>query len=169
MTDRRAKTEGIIDELVASGRFTGREAVVAEAVRVLRDTLSDDGQNELAHVSARNWCAQFDAWAENHRSLPHQADDSRESVYEDRKDVYRPVATHIELRPTRDGRLRAFIAGTRVRVQDIYAQAEVHGRTPDEIVEELPHLTLGQVHAALSYLFDHRADILRESRKTRRS
>ena len=75
------------------------------------------------------------------------------------------VATHIELRPNRDGQPRAYIAGTRVRVQDIYAQAETHGRTPEEIVEGLPHLTLGQVHAALSYLHDHRADILREMRE----
>ena len=72
------------------------------------------------------------------------------------------VATHIELRLNRDGQPRAFIAGTRVRVQDIYAQAEIHGRTPEEIVEGLPHLSLGQVHAALSYLFDHRAEILNE-------
>jgi len=75
------------------------------------------------------------------------------------------VATHIELRPNRDGQPRAYIAGTRIRVQDIYAQAEIHGRMPEEIVEGLPHLTLGQVHAALSYLQDHRADILREMRE----
>jgi len=75
------------------------------------------------------------------------------------------VATHIELRPNRDGQLRAFITGTRVRVQDIYAQAEIHGRPPEEIVEGLPHLTLGQVYAALSYLFDHRDEILREMRE----
>lgn len=75
------------------------------------------------------------------------------------------VATHIELRPNRDGQARAFIAGTRVRVQDIYAQAEIHGRSPEEIVEGLPHLTLGQVHAALSYLYDHREAILHEMRE----
>lgn len=75
------------------------------------------------------------------------------------------VATHIELRPNRDGQQRAFIAGTRVRVQDIFAQAEIHGRTPEEIVEGLPHLTLGQVHAALSYLFDNRDAILSEMRE----
>ena len=72
------------------------------------------------------------------------------------------VATHIELRPNREGKPRAYIIGTRVRVQDVYAQAEIHGRTAEEIVEGLPHLTLGQVHAALSYLFDHRAQILLE-------
>ena len=48
----------------------------------------------------------------------------------------------IELRPNRSGQQRAYIAGTRVRVQDIYALAEVQGRSPDEIVEALPHLSL---------------------------
>ena len=71
-------------------------------------------------------------------------------------------ASHIELRQNRDGSNRAFIVGTRVRVQDIYALSEIHGKTPDEIVQALPHLTLAQVHAALSYFFDHREETLRE-------
>lgn len=75
------------------------------------------------------------------------------------------VPNHIELRPNRDGQPRAFIAGTRVRVQDIYALAEVQGASPDEIVRAIPHLTLGQVHAALSYYFDHREGILQEMRE----
>jgi uncharacterized protein (DUF433 family) len=75
------------------------------------------------------------------------------------------AATHIELRPNRDGQLRAFIAGTRVRVQDIYALAEVQAASADEIVQALPHLTLGQVHAALSYYFDHRDEIMQEMRE----
>ena len=73
----------------------------------------------------------------------------------------------IELRPNRSGQQRAFIAGTRVRVQDIYALSEVHGKSPDEIVEALPHLTLAQVHAALAYYFDHRDAILQELREDR--
>ena len=76
-----------------------------------------------------------------------------------------PVATHIELRSNLEGKPRAYIEGTRVREQDIYAQAEIHGRSPEEIVEGLPHITLGQVHAALSYFFDHREEILRELRE----
>jgi len=75
------------------------------------------------------------------------------------------VATHIENRQNRAGQKRAYIVGTRTRVQDIYALAEIHGLTPDQIVEQLPHLTLGQVHAALSYYFDHREDILNELRE----
>ncbi len=37
--------------------------------------------------------------------------------------------------------------------------AEVQGRTPDQIIDAFPHLTLAQVHAALSYYFDHRSEI----------
>ena len=75
------------------------------------------------------------------------------------------VATHIETRENREGRPRAYIVGTRVRVQDIYASAEIQGQTPDQIVAGLPHLTLAQVHAALSYAFDHRDAILKEMRE----
>ena len=75
------------------------------------------------------------------------------------------TATHIEVRQNRDAQDRAYIAGTRVRVQDIYALSEIQGLTPDQIVEQLPHLTLGQVHAALSYYFDHRQQILNELRE----
>ncbi len=72
------------------------------------------------------------------------------------------VATHIELRPNRDGSDRAYIDGTRVRVQDVAVLAEFHGRTPDQIADALPHLTLSQIHAALSYYFDHREAIQAE-------
>jgi uncharacterized protein (DUF433 family) len=69
------------------------------------------------------------------------------------------VATHVEIRPNPSGRNRADIEGTRVRAQDVAIVAELQGRTADQIVAALPHLTLGQVHAALSYCFDHRAEI----------
>jgi len=75
------------------------------------------------------------------------------------------VATHIELRKNRAGQDRAYIAGTRVRVQDVYALAEIQGLSPEQIVEQMPHLTLGQVHAALSYYFDHREQIVHEMRE----
>ncbi len=75
------------------------------------------------------------------------------------------VATHIELRNNRSGQPRAYIIGTRVRVQDISCMAEHEGLSPDQIVQELPHLTLAQVHAALSYYFDHRGAILQELRE----
>jgi len=51
------------------------------------------------------------------------------------------------------------IAGTRISVQDIYVAHELAGQTPDEIVAAFPHLTLAQVHGALSYCFEHLAEI----------
>jgi uncharacterized protein (DUF433 family) len=75
------------------------------------------------------------------------------------------TSSHIENRKNRDGQNRAYITGTRVRVQDIYAYAEIHGMSPDEIVQQLPHLTLGQVHGALAYYFDHRQEIQDEIRQ----
>ncbi|MBL8827470.1 MAG: DUF433 domain-containing protein [Planctomycetaceae bacterium] len=75
------------------------------------------------------------------------------------------VATHIELRNNRSGQPRAYIIGTRIQVQDVSCLAEREGATPDEIVAAFPHLTLGQVHAALAYYFDHRDAILQELRE----
>jgi uncharacterized protein (DUF433 family) len=72
---------------------------------------------------------------------------------------------HIEIRNNRDGQARAYIAGTRIRVQDIYVDSEVSGKSPEEIVAALPHLTLAQVHSALAYYFDHREEILDELRQ----
>ncbi len=71
----------------------------------------------------------------------------------------------VEVRTNRSGQQRAFIAGTRVRVLDVYSLSEVHGKTPDEVVEALPDLTLAQVHCALAYYFDHRAEILQQLRE----
>jgi uncharacterized protein (DUF433 family) len=78
--------------------------------------------------------------------------------------MQRTVTDHIEIRKNRRGEDRAFIAGTRVRVRDIYAHAEVNGENPEQIIAALPHLSLAQVHAALAYYFDHREAILDEIR-----
>ncbi len=75
-----------------------------------------------------------------------------------------PLNNPIEIRPNREGQPRAFIAGTRVRVVDIYAMSELQGLSPDEIVDALPHLTLAQVHAALAYYFSNRDEIVQELR-----
>ena len=79
--------------------------------------------------------------------------------------MQRTLIQHIEIRKNRAGQDRAFIVGTRVRVQDIYVDSEVLGKSPEQIVAALPHLTLAQVHAALAYYFDHREEILDELRQ----
>jgi uncharacterized protein (DUF433 family) len=51
------------------------------------------------------------------------------------------------------------INGTRIRVKDIVIWHERLGMSPEEIVSEWSHLTLGDVYAALSYYDDNRAQI----------
>ncbi len=75
------------------------------------------------------------------------------------------LTRYIEIRDNHVGQQRAYVAGTRVRVQDIYTLSEIQGSSPDDIVRALPHLTLAQVHAALAYYFDHRAEIVDEVRQ----
>jgi uncharacterized protein (DUF433 family) len=70
----------------------------------------------------------------------------------------RSVSSHIESTPELcSGKPR--IAGTRIRVQDIVALHEFHGMSADEIVSGYPHITLGDVYAALAYYHDHREEI----------
>jgi uncharacterized protein (DUF433 family) len=47
------------------------------------------------------------------------------------------------------------IDGTRHRVIDIVADHVAHGYSAAQIVEQYPDLTLAQVHAALTYYYDH--------------
>lgn len=61
---------------------------------------------------------------------------------------------------------KPIIAGTRIRVQDIVIEYDGMGLTPDEIVQAHPHLTIAQVHDALSYYYDHAEEILSDIRKS---
>ena len=57
---------------------------------------------------------------------------------------------------------KAVVQGTRIKVSELTRRYEFMGQSPDDIVAELPHLSLAQVHAALAYYYDHRDDILAE-------
>lgn len=60
---------------------------------------------------------------------------------------------------------RPCIAGSGIRVWDVYVLHERQGRTPDEIVAAFPHLTLADVHAALAYYWDHKPEIDRQMKE----
>jgi len=51
------------------------------------------------------------------------------------------------------------IAGTRLKVQHIVLEYEHLGWTPDQVCDAHPGITLAQVHAALSYYYDHKEEI----------
>jgi uncharacterized protein (DUF433 family) len=54
---------------------------------------------------------------------------------------------------------RPCIDGHRITVDDIAIWHERLGMSPDEIVSAYPTITLADVHAALAYYYEHRAQI----------
>jgi uncharacterized protein (DUF433 family) len=71
------------------------------------------------------------------------------------------VIQHTESKPGVCGG-RPCIAGTRIRMQDIYTWHELEGVSPDEIVSRFPQLSLADVYAGLAYYWDHREEIERQ-------
>jgi len=57
---------------------------------------------------------------------------------------------------------RPCVAGTRIRVQDVFVWHELQGQSADEIVSRFPQLTMADVYAALAYYWDHRDEIQRD-------
>jgi uncharacterized protein (DUF433 family) len=51
------------------------------------------------------------------------------------------------------------ISGTRVRIVDVAIEYEYLNCTPDEIIGSHPHLKLEQIHDALSYYYENRAEL----------
>jgi uncharacterized protein (DUF433 family) len=56
---------------------------------------------------------------------------------------------------------RPIITGTRTRVSNIIAYYKL-GFSPEELSREFPHLTLSQIHDAISYYYEHQKEIDRE-------
>jgi uncharacterized protein (DUF433 family) len=74
---------------------------------------------------------------------------------------------HISVAPGYCGG-KPHIAGHRIKVQHIVIWHERQGKSPEEIAADYDGLTLGDVHAALAYYYDHRneidADLLADER-----
>lgn len=56
---------------------------------------------------------------------------------------------------------KPIILGTRTRVSNIVAYYKL-GLSPEDLAREFHHLSLSQIHDALSYYYEHQADIDRE-------
>lgn len=52
----------------------------------------------------------------------------------------------------------AKIIGSRSKVRQIVMDVQ-NGLSPADIHEQYPHLSMAQIHAALAYYYDHRAEI----------
>ena len=56
------------------------------------------------------------------------------------------------------------IKGTRIAVRTVAGYYQL-GMTPDEIIQSLPQLTPAQLHAALTYYFDHQKQVDRDLKR----
>lgn len=65
---------------------------------------------------------------------------------------------HITLRD--DG--VAIIDGTTIKVIELIAEVQAYGWSPEELHFQHPRLSLGQIHSALAYYWDHREALDRE-------
>ena len=69
-----------------------------------------------------------------------------------------PAHPYIEMVATRSGS-KAMIKGTRIAVSTIVGYIRL-GESPESIAQSvLPHLTLAQIHDALSYYYEHQDEI----------
>ena len=63
--------------------------------------------------------------------------------------------TQIEL----DGRGIAWIGGTKVKVTEVMLDKIAYGWSPEEIHFQHPHLSLAQIHAALTYYYENQSQM----------
>ena len=68
------------------------------------------------------------------------------------------ISQHITKTPGICG-VRACIAGHRIRVMDIVVWHEMRGMSAKDIAAEFPGISLADIHAALTYYLDNRAEI----------
>lgn len=54
------------------------------------------------------------------------------------------------------------IAGTTMKVVELVTAQAAYGWSPEELRFQFPHLTLGQIHSALAYYWDHRDKLDRD-------
>jgi uncharacterized protein (DUF433 family) len=52
-----------------------------------------------------------------------------------------------------------WVAGTRVKVIELVLDHLAYGWSPEELHFQHPHLTMGQIHSALAYYWDHKAEL----------
>jgi uncharacterized protein (DUF433 family) len=54
------------------------------------------------------------------------------------------------------------IAESMLKVVELVTAQQAYGWSPDELAAQFPHLTLGQIHSALAYYWDHQDQLDRE-------
>lgn len=52
-----------------------------------------------------------------------------------------------------------WIGEANTKVVELIAEVHAYGWSPEELAFQHPHLTLGQIHSALAYYWDHREEV----------
>ena len=58
-----------------------------------------------------------------------------------------------------DDRGVPLIAGTTMKVVELVTSQQAHGWSPEELAFQYPYLTMGQIHSALAYYWDHQEEL----------
>lgn len=53
----------------------------------------------------------------------------------------------------------AWITGANTKVIEVVLDKLAYGWSPEEMHRQHPHLSMAQIHAALSYYYDHQAEV----------
>src|SRR2546423_3791105 len=53
----------------------------------------------------------------------------------------------------------AWVSGTKVKVIEVAIDKLAHGSSPEEMHFQYPYLSLAQIHAALSYYYEHQSEL----------
>jgi uncharacterized protein (DUF433 family) len=59
------------------------------------------------------------------------------------------------------------IAGTTMKVVELVLERMAYGWSPEELYFQHPTLTLGQIHSALAYYWDHQEELDRDMERRR--
>lgn len=57
------------------------------------------------------------------------------------------------------------VEGTPIKVVELVVDCKAYGWSPQELHFQHPQLTLGQIHSAMAYYWDHQADLDRDIQK----
>jgi uncharacterized protein (DUF433 family) len=68
------------------------------------------------------------------------------------------ISTQIEL----DHRGVPWISGTKIKVSEVVLDKIAYGSSPEETHLQNPHLSLAQIHAALTYYYENQREIDRQ-------
>lgn len=58
-----------------------------------------------------------------------------------------------------DERNVPIIEGTSMKIVELITSVKAYGWSPEELLQNYPHLTLSKIHSALAYYWDHKQEI----------